>query len=198
MVMTRFEKRFVNRRSKADRNIDRVRNYLEVVDSDEIHDVLEIGCGTGSVSAFLAHEYKMNVIGADFDPEQIKNARCLHFENAQLKFQVEDASQLSFPDDSFDLIVSQNVFHHIPNWSVAIQEMNRVLRDDGYVFWFDLAFPRFVVNFLQSRVKNYGLYTYDEVLKEFFRNGFNQLGGMKLSDSHFAHHHLIVQNSCPR
>ena len=59
--MTWLEKWFVNRSQKAKGNIARVRQRLAELPSEAIEDVLEIGCGTGTVAAFLAETYKMNV-----------------------------------------------------------------------------------------------------------------------------------------
>ena len=190
--MTGLEKRFVNRQRKAGRNIERVRQRLDEIDADEIHDVLEIGCGIGVVSAFLSENYNMKVIGTDFDPEQIEMARKLNLEGMRLRFQVEDASDLSFEDGSFDLVLSQNVFHHIPAWNKAVQEVARVLRESSYFIWFDLAFPAFVKNLLRQFVKKYALYTFDEVRVEFGRNGFNQLFYERVLHGPFLHHHLVL------
>jgi ubiquinone/menaquinone biosynthesis C-methylase UbiE len=192
VAMTGLEKRFVNRQRKASRNIERVRQRLDEIDADEIYDVLEIGCGIGVVSAFLSENYNMKVTGTDFDPEQIEMARKLNLEGARLRFKVEDASDLSFEDRSFDLVLSQNVFHHIPAWNKAVQEVARVLRDGGYFIWFDLAFPEFVKNLLRPFVKKYALYTFDEVRVEFGRNGFNQLFYEGVLHGPFLHHHLVL------
>jgi SAM-dependent methyltransferase len=192
VAMTGLEKRFVNRQRKAGRNIERVRQRLDEIDADEIHDVLEIGCGIGVVSAFLSENYNMKVIGTDFDPEQIEMARKLNLEGMRLRFQVEDASDLSFEDGSFDLVLSQNVFHHIPAWNKAVQEVARVLRESSYFIWFDLAFPAFVKNLLRQFVKKYALYTFDEVRVEFGRNGFNQLFYERVLHGPFLHHHLVL------
>jgi cyclopropane fatty-acyl-phospholipid synthase-like methyltransferase len=49
MEMTRLEKWFVNRSKKAERNIARVRQRLQELPSETIQDVLELGCGIGTV-----------------------------------------------------------------------------------------------------------------------------------------------------
>jgi cyclopropane fatty-acyl-phospholipid synthase-like methyltransferase len=116
MAMTNIEKRFVNRERKARRNIEKVDQQLEHLDSQKIKAVLELGCGIGSVSAHLADRYQMNVYGTDFGHEQIKLARRMYPENEYLKFGVEDASNLSCKDEIYDLVISQNMFHHVPDW----------------------------------------------------------------------------------
>ena len=195
MAMTRIEKQFVNRDRKAERNIEKVRQCLEKLDSQKIHQVLELGCGTGAVSAYMASNYQMKVYGTDFDPEQIELAKKLFLEDDHLHFLVEDASNLNFELLSFDLVLSQNVFHHIPAWEIAVKEIVRVLRPGGYLIWLDLAFPRLIKDILQPFVKNYALYTMDEVQNSFMKNGLTQLFYERLAHGPFPHYQIIFQKS---
>jgi len=198
MAMTSFEKRFVNRQKKGGRNIARVRDVFTQIDLSNIHDVLEIGCGVGAVSAFLAREYQMRVIGTDFDPEQIDIARLRNPEDAHFQYQVENAAALSFESNAFDLIISQNVFHHIPAWENAIHEAERVLRPDGYFIWYDLAFPGFFAQIFKPYVHQYSLYTIDDVRFTFDKVGFTQLSYQRSIHGPFLHHQLLMQNSNSR
>ncbi len=91
MAMSRFEKLFVNRQSKGRRKSSKVRERLGSLDTEAIHDVLEIGCGFGTVSDYVAETYSMRVTGTDFDPEQISEAGKLYPGRENLHFQVEDA-----------------------------------------------------------------------------------------------------------
>ena len=133
--MTSLEKIFVNREKKARGNIKKLKKQLQMLDLPDALNILEIGCGIGSVSAYLADNYSAKVWGTDFDSDEIEIARKLYSENDQLKFQVEDASNLSFKNEQFDIVVSHNVFHHIPMWDKAIYEISRVLKVNGYLFW---------------------------------------------------------------
>lgn len=139
MKMTRLEQWFVNREGKGQRNFEQVRAQLVALGVQPLCDVLELGCGIGVVSARLAETYGMRVWGVDLDPAQIRRAREAHGESERLGFRVGDATKLDFPDRSFDLVVAQNVFHHIPDWRVAVREMGRVVRPGGHVLWSDLA-----------------------------------------------------------
>jgi ubiquinone/menaquinone biosynthesis C-methylase UbiE len=195
MAMTRLEKRFVNRDRKAERNIEKVNQCLEKLDIHKIHQVLELGCGTGAVSAYLASNYQMKVYGTDFDPNQIEIAKKTFQESDHLHFMDEDASNLSFDLVRFDLVLSQNVFHHIPAWETAVKEIVRVLRPGGYFIWLDLAFPRLIKDILQPFVKNYAIYTIDEVKASFIKNGLNQLFYERLAHGLFTHHQIVLQKS---
>ena len=74
MKMTRFEKCFVNRKKKSDKNIKQIESDLKLFDLENIKTVIELGCGVGFVSSHLAEAYGFTVYGTDYDPEQIQLA----------------------------------------------------------------------------------------------------------------------------
>jgi ubiquinone/menaquinone biosynthesis C-methylase UbiE len=196
MYMSWLEKKFVNRKKKAQRNTEKVRRSLNKMEIKTVHNVLEIGCGIGKVSAFLAETYGMDVYGTDFDPQEIELAKTWQSEHEKLHFVVEDATALSFEDNTFDLVISQNVFHHIPKWQMALTEIVRVLRHEGYLFWCDLAFPRTVIRILQPIIKNYGLYTFENVRTAFTRCGLYALHHKRLAYGIFFHHDTVFRKVC--
>lgn len=195
MEMTRFEKWLVNRNKKAERNIAKVRQGLAELPLDVIEDVLELGCGIGAVAAFLADTYHMKVCGTDYDQEQIQIARKRHPENERLAYRVEDAQQLSFQDGSFDLVVSQNVFHHLLKWQTAAGEVARVLKPQGFLLWLDIAFPKWIARLFQPLAKRYSLYGTGDVKHEFEKQGFELLFHQRRNHGPFIQHHMIWQKS---
>ncbi|MCK4640656.1 MAG: class I SAM-dependent methyltransferase [Candidatus Marinimicrobia bacterium] len=192
MKMSKFEKRFVNRRNKAEKNIMKVRDKLRQIESENIKNALEIGCGIGLVSSYLANEYGIDVYGTDFDPEEIQLAKQLNNERDTLHFKVEDATELSFANNSFDLVISQNVFHHIPYWQKAISEFQRVLRPDGYLIWMDLVFPALLKKMFKSITKNYGVYTLNDIHSEFYKAGFETVKKQKMVHGPFVHYEIVL------
>ncbi|WP_147114311.1 class I SAM-dependent methyltransferase [Tateyamaria sp. syn59] len=48
-----------------------------------------------------------------------------------IEFRVMDAENMDFPDNSFDVVVSHNVFEHLPNPVAVMKEVARVLRPGG-------------------------------------------------------------------
>jgi SAM-dependent methyltransferase len=93
--------------------------------------VLEIGCGLGTDGAQFA-KAGADYTGVDLTEAAIELAR-RRFELFQLPgtFQVADAEQLDFPDNSFDVVYSHGVLHHTPDTAVAIKEVHRVLKPGG-------------------------------------------------------------------
>ncbi len=193
MKMTRFEKYFVNRKKKSQRNIEILESQLKVIDLLNIRTVLEVGCGIGFVSSYLAENYNFDVCGTDYDREQIQIAEKIQPKHEHLSFRVENAAKLTFADSSIDLVVSQNVFHHIPGWEDAIKEISRVLRSGADFVWADLTFPKPVKNFFLPFTKNYGLYTIEDITIAFKFNGFNILSHEKTTCFPLCQHIFVLQ-----
>jgi len=193
MEMTRLEKWLVNRNKKAERNIARVRQRLTALPAEAIEDVLELGCGIGAVAAFLSETYNMKVWGTDYDFEQIQIARNRHPQNEKLIYRVEDAAHLSFQDARFDLVVSQNVFHHLPKWQTAVREIARVLRPGGFLLWLDLTFPKWIAHLFQPLVKKHSLYCIADAKYVFEAQGFDQRFHERRIHGPFSQHHMIWQ-----
>jgi ubiquinone/menaquinone biosynthesis C-methylase UbiE len=195
MKMIRIEKRFVNRKKKSDRNIKILELALRYIDIKKIKSVLDLGCGIGFVSRYLAESYNLKVVGTDYDDEQIQLANKLQPKLDQLSFQVEDAAKLSFEDSSFDLVLSQNVFHHIPDWETAIKEVARILSSGGYFLWLDLTIPIIVKTTFLPIVKNYGLNTSDDIEKSLEVHQFKKLFQERLSHGPFSQYHYVLQQN---
>ncbi len=172
MEMTRFEKFFVNRERKGLGNLRRVRRALGAIDAGKIRDVLEIGCGIGTVSARLADEYGWNVVGTDYDAQQIDEAKNRYPEAGGLRYRREDATKLSFADAAFDLAIAQMVFHHIAAWPQAVQELARVVRPGGAVIWQDFVFSEGFMKIAKPLGTWFGICTREDVVRAFTSNGF--------------------------
>jgi SAM-dependent methyltransferase len=95
--------------------------------------VLDVGCGTGSLSFALMQNPKIGgICGLDRSAAYVEYAeRCKN--DARLRFQVGDACQLPFPDGSFDHSLSMLVLQFIPQADLAVREMRRVTRPGGTV-----------------------------------------------------------------
>jgi SAM-dependent methyltransferase len=95
--------------------------------------VLDVGCGTGSLSFELARRPAIGgVRGVDLACAYIDHAKRKN-RNARIAFEVGDACALPFPDASFDHALSLLVLQFIPQADRAVREMRRVTRRGGTV-----------------------------------------------------------------
>jgi 2-polyprenyl-3-methyl-5-hydroxy-6-metoxy-1,4-benzoquinol methylase len=95
--------------------------------------VLELGCGRGSFSIWLAGQYPQALItGVDFSEAAIETAaRRASATNSTARFKIEDAENLSFADSSYDWVISCECMEHVPHPELMAREMGRVLRPGG-------------------------------------------------------------------
>ena len=95
--------------------------------------VLDVGCGTGSLTCALAEAKSLNQISAiDFSPVFVE---AVARRNADPRISVSqgDACDLPFDDAMFDRALALLVLHFVPDAGKAIAEMRRVVRSGGTV-----------------------------------------------------------------
>ena len=93
--------------------------------------VLDVGCGIGGSSRLLAREYGFVVTGVTISPQQVRRAQELTSPEVNVRFQVDDALALSFPDASFDVVWSVEAGPHMPDKAQFARELMRVLKPGG-------------------------------------------------------------------
>jgi SAM-dependent methyltransferase len=95
--------------------------------------ILEVGCGTGRTSCYVAAQGH-DVIGIDIRPDMIAKAKVrAEKENLSIQFMEGDASSLPFPNESFDVILVESV-SIFTDTDKALSEYYRVLRSGGKLF----------------------------------------------------------------
>jgi SAM-dependent methyltransferase len=103
---------------------------------------LDIGCGNGALVIRLARKYpKASIIGIDnwgkgweFSQSECERNAQLEGVQERVSFQQASASKIPFPDESFDVVISNLVFHEVmdaPDKRELIREALRVLKKGG-------------------------------------------------------------------
>ena len=107
--------------------------FLDFVGSANGERVLDVGCGTGSLTYALAQRCHISQLhGIDFSPAYIQHATRRNTD-PRITFKVADACALDIPDHSFDRVLSLLVMQFIPSAERAIAEMRRVARPGAVV-----------------------------------------------------------------
>jgi len=177
MKMLGFEKLMGNSPWSKKKVVELAKKLLEMAELRDATDFLEIGCGNGEVSKYIARNYVGKVIATDIDPDQIAIARKGSGNISNLRFQVADAVELPFEDESFDVVIAFGVLHHIDKWDTAMAEIIRVLRPGGYLIYAEVIYPEAISSMDKSSSLSFGLETVDiKKVKSFFeKNGFTQI-----------------------
>ncbi len=141
----------------------RIKRYEKLINKISLHygrldhaEALEIGCGDGINTLLLGLRGVKRAVGIDLDLRLSKQDekgeavrrladgvikamgvgkslnQCLENQSAELL--AMDATQMSFPENSFDLIISRSVLEHIPSIDKLYSEIERVLRPGCIIY----------------------------------------------------------------
>ena len=117
---------------------------LEELKKIEFNDLLDVGCGTGPMIELLTEEYPdRHYVGMDLTPKMIEVANAKGLKNAE--FIVGDSENMPFENESFDVLICANSFHHYPDPQEFFNEVKRVLRPNGVLVLRDYTSYPFVI-----------------------------------------------------
>ena len=93
--------------------------------------LLDCGCGIG-LSLYYLSKFYINSIGIEIDKTSFKIAKD-QFRKLKCKttIKIYDGKRLPFPDNSFDIVTSMEVWEHAEDTRTMLREINRVLKPDG-------------------------------------------------------------------
>ena len=141
--------------------------------------VLDVGCGTGGVTLPAKVRVGKNgtAVGIDPDPEMIAVARRkAQRENLEIDFRVGVIESLPFPNESFDVVTSSLMMHHLTDQLRVngLAEILRVLQPGGQILIADMmrpsgsSFRKFITSHLlhHGHVVQFGLQDLPSLLKE--------------------------------
>jgi len=111
---------------------------LGFIKESPVKDVLELGCGKGFNSIFLARTLpEMKFYGIDITDRHLAVAKNKSRSMKNLKFQYGDFHQIDFEDDSFDLIFELEAICHAHDSRQVLSEIHRTLRKGGRFILYD-------------------------------------------------------------
>lgn len=139
--MSRAQDPVVEEYSRSAKDYDRkwslyvestTRETLGRLELNPVDRILDVGCGTGELLARIAAKHpEAPLAGLDPVPQMLAEAQAKLSDKVDLR--VGWANALPWPDASFDVVVSCNMFHYITHPVDAIMEMERVLVPGGRI-----------------------------------------------------------------
>ena len=142
--------------------------------------ILDIGCGYGFRTIGLSEQISGDVVGVDTDKERIAEAETYVKENKieNCRFETMDAARLAFKSSSFDVIVADEMIHHVEDLSRVLREMYRVLRKGGVAVISDhnkWSVASELVRFAHFGSQREKLFSAKEIASRFKKTGFNHI-----------------------
>ena len=117
---------------------------LTEIEKENFETLLDIGCGTAPMISLLKEKYpSKKYTGIDLTPRMIEVAKSKNLDNTE--FVVGDAENLPFKDNSFDIIINSQSFHHYPNPQSFFNEVSRVLKPNGKLILRDNTSAKWVL-----------------------------------------------------
>jgi len=105
------------------------------------YDLLDIGCGSGTLVGLLASTRLpvRRLVALDYANQmcQVARDKARGLGHEHIDYVNADSEHLPFPDASFDVITCSNSFHHYPHQQQVVAEMRRLLRPDGRLMLID-------------------------------------------------------------
>jgi len=93
--------------------------------------VLDLGCGEGHITnEFSKYVYSENIFACDYSISAIKKAKN-NFPG--IDFCVSDVYSLPYKNNIFDVVVCNNIFEHLENPLLALEEIKRIMKKQGYL-----------------------------------------------------------------
>lgn len=187
--------------AKNDAAYGEISKLLEpYIDSEK--SVLELACGTGQITfsmagksgSWEATDYSENMIKEVGKRNQGEN-KC-----EQLRFCVQDATNLTYEDEKFNVVVIANALHIMPQPQKALKEIHRVLKKDGILFAptfvYERGYPKMSIWLMEKAgFKTYHKWQSNE-LKEYVGNrGFRVVGTTLIKGKPLSECVLIAKKS---
>lgn len=155
-----------------------IRDYLKGSKFDKL---LDVGCGTAFLIDLLSKDHDANFYGLDLSDKMIDIARSKKIKNAE--FVVGKSNELPYDNDTFDIVVCSQSFHHYPYQDKAVEEVYRVLKKDGIYILSD------------SGLGGFGAWVDNNILFKLLRSGDCKINNRKGIEKILKNHNFKIIDS---
>jgi len=160
-------------------DVERERNFILEKSKPIEGDILEIGTGKGHFTLALAKKgYNFTSVDISVKEQEFARLNIKYLKlDKQVKFRIDDAEDLSFKNESFDVVFAINVIHHFKNPFKAINEFKRVVKPKGKIILSDFNEEGFKmmdkIHAVKGRKHEAGKVTLDEISDYLENKGFS-------------------------
>lgn len=95
--------------------------------------ILDVSCSTGIISHYFSKHFR-KVTGIDIDEKAVSFA-ISNNSDSDIEFHVMDALNTTFPDNSFDVVVCNQMYEHVPDAGKLMEEIYRILVPGGVCYF---------------------------------------------------------------
>jgi ubiquinone/menaquinone biosynthesis C-methylase UbiE len=149
-------------------------------------DILDIGCGTGTLVVMLKRQFApAQIIGLDPDPKALRRAK-IKARRAAVSVQLDQgfADELPYKNESFDRVFSSFMFHHLDDEhrEKTLREVLRVLKPAGAFHLLDVVADREADGYLERLFHSHAQLkdnTPERILQLMQREGFKNAAQVK-------------------
>ena len=162
-------------------------------------DILEVGCGRGTISLFLAAHLGLNVSLLDNEPDAIAIVKKeFARRNLPAAYYVEDALNARIAGESFDAVASIGLAEHIDDVEKLFKEQYRLLREGGVMISLNIP-AKFSIQYLNTIMrffkKIFGQYK-ESVRKDYYRNSLKPKDYKKIA-KRAGFKNIKITHVCP-
>lgn len=120
-----------------------IRFDISMFEIDYSDKILDIGCGFGDRVKMMRAEGYANIAGVEPSEYSVKKA-------SDSSITCGDLYNTGYPDKSIDVVIVENVFHHVEDYQKALDEIARILKPSAYLCFFEprKSMPRRLIDFL--------------------------------------------------
>ncbi len=111
--------------------------YAERAQLADGQDILELGCGWGSLTLWMARAFpqaSITAVSNSTPQREFIEARCRELGLSNVRVVTCDVNRLALPGASFDRCVSIEMFEHMRNYATLLERISGWLRDEGKLF----------------------------------------------------------------
>ncbi|MDM5187734.1 class I SAM-dependent methyltransferase [Bacillus sp. DX4.1] len=126
--------------------------------------IIDIGCGGGIYTKELALMGAQKVVGLDFSKEmlQVAEENCATLQN--ISFIHGDAQHINFKNETFDVVISRAVIHHLQNIPIFLQEASRILKKEGLLILQDRTIEDCTIPGSPEHIRGYFFSIYPQLI----------------------------------